>query len=356
MIYPNPTPSNTTLYPSGELQQGGGSGLGLVLTKGIVEQHGGCISVFSAGINTGCTFTILLPMFKPGNEKLEAMNREDASTANRRIFMNRYLEGLDQNRSGDLDLVPHGGGTFILPNSTSPRPTVQLPGNASSMKILPVGSSTQDTHGDMDLNQSDRSNASVGMSRLPVKNISLNLPLLTSGKGLVGQIGSFVMGGGSRQNTSRGEATGRGDTTGRGDKSPNKHINLSHTDLSHVHDEQVAMELGGMEGGSGTTMPKRLSPPGLNNEGNNHPRRVVLPISNKEVGGDEIGVISPKRMESSRLEPIVPKTGLSGDVTPTSMPSTLKEHLLTLEKLRILIVDDSAMNRKMLTKVCIAMV
>ena len=76
----------------GELQQGGGSGLGLMLTKGIVDQHGGKISVYSAGPNTGCTFTILLPMFKSGNQRVEERNREEANMFSRRVFINKFLE------------------------------------------------------------------------------------------------------------------------------------------------------------------------------------------------------------------------------------------------------------------------
>ena len=71
-----------------------------------MEQHGGKISVYSAGINTGCTFTVLLPVFKRGNVKVEAMNREEASSVSRRVFINKFLAG--GKGHGDLDLVPHG--------------------------------------------------------------------------------------------------------------------------------------------------------------------------------------------------------------------------------------------------------
>jgi CheY-like chemotaxis protein len=44
------------------LQAGGGSGLGLWITKGIVDLHGGLISVYSAGEGHGCTFKLQIPM------------------------------------------------------------------------------------------------------------------------------------------------------------------------------------------------------------------------------------------------------------------------------------------------------
>jgi hypothetical protein len=46
-----------------KLQAGGGSGLGLWITKGIVDMHGGRISVHSDGEGHGCTFTVRLPMY-----------------------------------------------------------------------------------------------------------------------------------------------------------------------------------------------------------------------------------------------------------------------------------------------------
>lgn len=47
-----------------ELQAGQGSGLGLWISKGIVEQHNGTISVFSEGPGLGSTFSIKLPVIE----------------------------------------------------------------------------------------------------------------------------------------------------------------------------------------------------------------------------------------------------------------------------------------------------
>ena len=50
-------------FNANELQAGKGSGLGLFITKGIVEQHGGILTVSSAGLGTGTTFSIELPLY-----------------------------------------------------------------------------------------------------------------------------------------------------------------------------------------------------------------------------------------------------------------------------------------------------
>ena len=44
------------------LQNGGGSGLGMCISKGIMDMHGGSISVYSAGEGKGSLFTLRLPM------------------------------------------------------------------------------------------------------------------------------------------------------------------------------------------------------------------------------------------------------------------------------------------------------
>jgi CheY-like chemotaxis protein len=46
------------------LQAGGGSGLGLFISKGIVEQQGGTMTVTSEGLGKGATFVIELPLFR----------------------------------------------------------------------------------------------------------------------------------------------------------------------------------------------------------------------------------------------------------------------------------------------------
>jgi CheY-like chemotaxis protein len=46
-----------------ELQAGQGSGLGLYITKGIVEQHGGDLKATSPGLGLGTTFSMTFPLY-----------------------------------------------------------------------------------------------------------------------------------------------------------------------------------------------------------------------------------------------------------------------------------------------------
>ena len=65
-----------------KLQHGGGSGLGLYITKGLIEQHGGKISVHSDGPNLGTTFTFELPLYRfPSPLPKSAINEREESTA-----------------------------------------------------------------------------------------------------------------------------------------------------------------------------------------------------------------------------------------------------------------------------------
>ena len=50
-------------FDANKLQHGRGSGLGLNIAKGIVEQHSGTISAYSQGHGYGTTLTIELPLF-----------------------------------------------------------------------------------------------------------------------------------------------------------------------------------------------------------------------------------------------------------------------------------------------------
>ena len=64
-------------FNANELQGGNGTGLGLHIAKGIMEQHRGTLKVSSSGIGQGSTFTLKIPIHHvpPEEEKSTAFAR-----------------------------------------------------------------------------------------------------------------------------------------------------------------------------------------------------------------------------------------------------------------------------------------
>jgi len=66
-------------FNANQLQAGQGSGLGLFISKGIAEQHGGTFRVASEGLDCGATFCIELPLFKMVDSAFDALLDDDPS-------------------------------------------------------------------------------------------------------------------------------------------------------------------------------------------------------------------------------------------------------------------------------------
>jgi signal transduction histidine kinase/CheY-like chemotaxis protein len=60
---------NIVQFDANVNQEGNGSGLGLFITRGLVELHQGTVNVHSNGLGKGCTFTVCLPFDASDNEK-----------------------------------------------------------------------------------------------------------------------------------------------------------------------------------------------------------------------------------------------------------------------------------------------
>ena len=107
-------------FNPGELQAGGGSGLGMMITKGIVDLHGGEISVQSDGIGHGSTFTVKLPLYSrpfldrrtPGRLSRSSM-RSLRKSVNMLRSMSHFDEGT-QNGTSINDNTSEKESTFLL--------------------------------------------------------------------------------------------------------------------------------------------------------------------------------------------------------------------------------------------------
>ena len=71
------------------LQNGGGSGLGMCISKGIVDMHGGSISVYSTGEGLGSVFTLRLPMTRLLSESSVLTLYQPAAATSSKSFKSR---------------------------------------------------------------------------------------------------------------------------------------------------------------------------------------------------------------------------------------------------------------------------
>ncbi len=91
-------------FNANELQAGKGSGLGLFITKGIVQQHGGTLTITSAGIGEGTCFTVELPLFRRIPKLTVNMSRVVPDSPPPLVHMPTYTTQCDSHSSfGNLD-------------------------------------------------------------------------------------------------------------------------------------------------------------------------------------------------------------------------------------------------------------
>mmetsp|Transcript_26755 Transcript_26755/g.26995 ORF Transcript_26755/g.26995 Transcript_26755/m.26995 type:complete len:805 (-) Transcript_26755:241-2655(-) len=84
-------------FNPGKLQAGGGTGLGLYISKGIVDLHDGNLLVYSAGEGLGTTFTLTIPRVSPLPHMLNAIDTcgTPGSRDNRVVPVDNNSEFLD---------------------------------------------------------------------------------------------------------------------------------------------------------------------------------------------------------------------------------------------------------------------
>ncbi|CAJ1960131.1 unnamed protein product [Cylindrotheca closterium] len=114
-------------FDANRLQHGGGSGLGLSIAKGLVEQHRGTISADSEGFGKGTIFSIELPLYEFGQSELEAVHWSDKDS---------HTEPTEESQStiGNVDSSSEGG--VAAKAAPSSRRVLVAEDSASSRKML----------------------------------------------------------------------------------------------------------------------------------------------------------------------------------------------------------------------------
>ena len=69
-----------TQFNVNELQCGQGSGLGLYIAKGIMDQHSGSLTVSSNGLNKGTTFTMSIPLYRDPNQTKDDSSKDGSES------------------------------------------------------------------------------------------------------------------------------------------------------------------------------------------------------------------------------------------------------------------------------------
>jgi signal transduction histidine kinase len=98
-------------FNANKLQKGSGSGLGLWISKGITELHGGSIGAFSKGEGYGSTFFLELPVFLDAADEGDGDSQSDIALSSvAKAFSNTRDEYLTEGSSVSLEssaLPPH---------------------------------------------------------------------------------------------------------------------------------------------------------------------------------------------------------------------------------------------------------
>ena len=98
------------------LQNGGGSGLGMCISKSLMDMHGGTISVYSAGVGHGSMFTLRLPMMR-------SFSAGDSDVYTPRLFPSNLTVSNDLSASSpelNVHLVSPASQMLSVDNSLGP--------------------------------------------------------------------------------------------------------------------------------------------------------------------------------------------------------------------------------------------
>jgi signal transduction histidine kinase/ActR/RegA family two-component response regulator len=130
-------------FDSNRLQQGGGSGLGMYISRGIVELHGGRIFVTSPGLDRGSTFSLDLPLVRV-NEPPAVVPSTLESSASPSLSIDIRDREHGANQEAKLSFEPFGThGPFAghldnIPEGNCETMSAYTPSNPDHMSVMSV--------------------------------------------------------------------------------------------------------------------------------------------------------------------------------------------------------------------------
>ena len=119
-------------FNANQLQAGQGSGLGLFISKGIIEQHGGKLTISSEGLGKGVTFTFEVPVYHEPQPGAFCDARSDTSGSTREL-----LAGCSASQAGTI-ATP--AGPSLQPDAAH-RPSIPFLEQAAPTRVLVVDDS-----------------------------------------------------------------------------------------------------------------------------------------------------------------------------------------------------------------------
>eukprot|EP00607_Mallomonas_marina_P008896 CAMPEP_0182422496 /NCGR_PEP_ID=MMETSP1167-20130531/8215_1 /TAXON_ID=2988 /ORGANISM="Mallomonas Sp, Strain CCMP3275" /LENGTH=569 /DNA_ID=CAMNT_0024600627 /DNA_START=547 /DNA_END=2256 /DNA_ORIENTATION=+ len=173
-------------FSPGKLQRGGGSGLGLWISRAIVDMHGGRISVHSDGEGCGCKFKVELPLdVLPGSEEEVAAQE---APRNSRAHGSRVLGDARVAPIISVNAIKHrmSGSSSLIP--TRPSSMVDHIGNEldTDRKLAIENAVVSFRTTDTDDSKHQSHNCRDGLRVLAVDDAAVNLKMICRGLGRLG--------------------------------------------------------------------------------------------------------------------------------------------------------------------------
>jgi len=162
-------------FEANRLQHGGGSGLGLNIAKGLVEEHSGTIFADSEGLGHGTIFTVELPLYECNEEELKKLEDDKDSATEPTVVKSSVVTRVDHTR----EVSPAGPllrRVLVAEDSTSSRKMLILLLERAGHTCVPAANGKEA----LDLIKQDINTLSYDPGHTPIDSVLMDyeMPLL----------------------------------------------------------------------------------------------------------------------------------------------------------------------------------